>query len=139
MGNILKDKNSLYMDIAERVAQQSYAERKKVGAVLVKDKNIISFGWNGTPTGFDNTCENELGETKKEVLHAEANAICKLLKEGGVSSKGADLYVTLSPCMECSKLIVQVGIENVLYKEVYRDTSSLEFLEKCGINTHKIP
>ena len=123
----------LYIDIADRISQMSKAKRKKVGAVLVKDNNIISFGWNGMPSGFDNCCENELDETKPEVIHAEFNIIAKLARSLG-SSDGATLYLTLSPCFECSKLIIQSRIVRVVYKEEYRDVRPLEFLKTAGIS-----
>lgn len=135
----------LYMDIAKRISLMSYAERKKVGAVIVKDNNIVSFGYNGTPTGWDNKCEkvhcdfsgNEYTETIPEVIHAEANCICKCSKQG-ISSEGGTLYVTLSPCYECAKLIIQAGIKRVVYKELYRNSNSIEFLQKAGINVEQL-
>ena len=110
----------------------SHCKRKKVGALIVKDKMIISDGYNGTPTGFDNCCETEEGETKWMVLHAEANAILKV-SASAQSSKGATLYVTLSPCKDCSKLILQAGIIRVVYAIAYKDLSGVQFLEQAGI------
>ncbi len=121
-----------YMRMANEWGQLSYCKRKKVGALIVKDRMIISDGFNGTPSGFENTCETEDGATKWYVLHAEANAILKVASSTQ-SCKGATLYITLSPCTECSKLIYQSGIKRVVYSEKYRDTTGLEFLEKAGV------
>ena len=112
----------------------SYCKRRKVGALIVKDKMIISDGYNGTPTGFENVCEDDEGYTKWYVLHAEANAIAKV-SSSTQSTNGATLYITLSPCKECSKLIFQSGIKRVVYNKKYKDTSGLEFLEKAGVET----
>ena len=127
--------NSVYMNVAAEIAELSYAERKKVGCVIVKDASIISMGYNGTPVGFDNNCETMEGGdlvTKPEVLHAESNAIAKVAKSPNCSD-GADLYVTLSPCFECSKLIIQSGIRRVFYREQYRINDGINLLEKAGI------
>lgn len=129
----------LYIDMAKTVAKKSKAKRKKVGAVLVKDNNVISFGWNGTPSGFDNTCEIETQEglvTKPEVVHGEANCISKAAKST-ISTEGSTMFVTMSPCYECSKLLIQSGIKRVVYIEEYRDTSAIEFLEKAGVIVEK--
>jgi dCMP deaminase len=128
--------HNTYIEIAETISKHSKAERKKVGAVLVKNNRIISIGYNGTPSGFDNTCE-ENGITKKEVIHAESNCITKCARSNE-SSDGSSLYVTLSPCMECSKLIIQSGIKEVFYKEEYRDTDGIKLLNKANINCIKI-
>ncbi|HEY5687320.1 MAG TPA: dCMP deaminase family protein [Yeosuana sp.] len=121
-----------YLRIAEEWGNLSYCKRKKVGALIVKDKMIISDGYNGTPSGFENYCEDESGYTKWYVLHAEANAILKVA--GSTQScRGATLYITLSPCKECSKLIHQAGIIKVVYSEAYKDDSGLQFLKKAGI------
>ena len=128
--------DNTYIEIAEIISKHSKAERKKVGAVLVKNNRIISIGYNGTPSGFDNTCE-ENGITKKEVIHAESNCITKCARSNE-SSDGSSLYVTLSPCMECSKLIIQSGIKEVFYKEEYRDTDGIKLLNKANINCIKI-
>ena len=134
-----KDKyNKKYIEMAKCFSELSYAKRKKVGAVIVKDNTIISDGYNGTPTGFENECEDSEGNTKWYTLHAEANAIMKLCKIGGASSSGSTLYLTLSPCRECAKLILQAGIISVKYLEDYRDSSGLEFLLRAGINVEKI-
>lgn len=126
-----------YMDMAIALSQLSYAERAKVGCIIVnKGGQIVSQGYNGTPTGFDNCCEHD-GQTKHEVLHAESNAIAKCAKWGG-STDGATLYVTMSPCYECAKVIIQAGIARVVYNEVYRDESGLQLLESAGIETWKI-
>jgi len=124
------------MRMALEWAKLSYCERKKVGALIVKDRMIISDGFNGTPTGFENCCEEEVGDTKWYVLHAEANAILKVA--GSTQScKNATLYITLSPCKECSKLIHQSGIKRVVYANEYKDTSGVQFLEKAGVEiTH---
>jgi len=153
------DINKVYMNIAEEISQLSYAERKKVGCILVKDGTIISHGYNGTPYGFENDCEEyeeryydnpdaaellieygyELNNgiarklvTKREVLHAESNAISKVAKSSN-SAEDADLYVTLSPCFECAKLIIQSGIKRVFYREEYRQKDGLELLMRAGI------
>tara|TARA_R100000995_G_scaffold46934_1_gene22247 strand:- start:569 stop:1018 length:450 start_codon:yes stop_codon:yes gene_type:complete len=126
-----------YMDMAECWSTLSKAVRKKVGCLIVKDGTIISDGYNGTPSGFDNTCElqgpSETLITKPEVLHAESNAISKLAKSTQ-SSDGATLYATCSPCLECSKLIIQSGISRVVYGEKYRSDQGLELLKRAGIN-----
>ena len=121
-----------YLRMAKIWAENSYCERRKVGAIIVKDKMIISDGFNGTPSGFENICEDENKMTKPYVLHAEANAITKVAKSNN-SSKGATLYVTTSPCMECSKLIIQSGIKRVVFDEKYRITDGLDILERAGI------
>ena len=121
-----------YMRMANIWAENSYCERRKVGALIVKDKMIISDGYNGTPSGFENVCENEDGFTKPYVLHAEANAITKIARSSN-SSQGATMYVTASPCIECAKLIIQAGIRRVVYGEKYRLTDGIELLERAGI------
>ena len=123
-----------YLKMALEWGELSYCERRKVGALIVKDKMIISDGYNGTPTGFENFCEDDEGYTKWYVLHAEANAIAKV-SSSTQSTKGATLYITLSPCKECCKLIFQAGIIRVVYNKKYRDFSGLEFLEKAGVET----
>ena len=123
-----------YLKMALEWGELSYCKRRKVGALIVKDKMIISDGYNGTPTGFENICEDDEGYTKWYVLHAEANAIAKF-SSSTQSTKGATLYITLSPCRECSKLIFQSGIKRVVYNKKYKDTSGLEFLEKAGVET----
>ena len=119
-------------------AELSHCHRKKVGALIVKDRMIISDGYNGTPTGFENPCEDEEGYTKWYVLHAEANAILKVANSTQ-SCKGATLYITLSPCQQCSKLIHQAGIKKVVYANKYKDTTGLEFLEKAGVELTHLP
>ncbi|WP_290698755.1 dCMP deaminase family protein [Lacinutrix sp.] len=126
-----------YLRIAKEWGKLSHCKRKQVGALIVKGRMIISDGFNGTPTGFDNYCEDDEGYTKWYVLHAEANAILKVASSTQ-SCKGATLYITLSPCKECSKLIHQAGIVRVVYKEGYKDDSGLQFLEKAGIEIVKI-
>ncbi len=121
-----------YLKMALEWAKLSRCQRKQVGALIVKDKMIISDGYNGTPSGFDNCCEDEVGETKWEVLHAEANAILKVAASSQ-SCKGATLYITLSPCRDCSKLIYQAGIKRMVYAKGYRDATGLDFLEKAGV------
>ncbi len=126
-----------YLDMATVWARNSYCRRRQVGALLVKDRMIISDGYNGTPSGFENVCEDENGVTKPYVLHAEANAITKVAKSGN-SSEGATLYVTASPCLECSKLIIQAGIKRVVYKDSYRLADGIELLERAGIITEQV-
>lgn len=126
-----------YIAMAEIWAGNSYCKRRKVGALLVKDRMIISDGYNGTPSGFENVCEDELGVTKPYVLHAEANAISKVAKSGN-NSLGATLYVTASPCIECSKLIIQAGIKRVVYKDEYRLNDGVELLRKAGVEVEKV-
>lgn len=121
-----------YLRMARIWSENSYCERRRVGALIVKDKSIISDGYNGTPSGFENLCEDEEGHTKPYVLHAEANAITKVAKSGN-SSDGATLYVTASPCIECAKLIIQAGIRRVVYSEMYRYSDGIELLQKAGI------
>ena len=121
-----------YLAMAKRWGELSHCTRKKVGALIVKDRMIISDGYNGTPTGFENPCEDEENYTKWYVLHAEANAILKVA--GSTQScKGATLYLTLSPCRECSKLVYQAGIKRLVYDKTYKDTTGLEFLQKAGV------
>jgi dCMP deaminase len=127
-----------YLDIAKSISELSYAKRKKVGAIIVKDTMIISDGYNGTPTGFDNECEDSEGNTKWFTLHAEANAITKLVRYSGLPVDGSTLYITLSPCKDCCKLILQAGIKNVYYSELYRDSDGIEFLKSVNINTELI-
>jgi len=126
-----------YLRIAREWGQLSYCKRKKVGAIIVKDRMIISDGYNGTPSGFENTCEDADGLTNWYVLHAEANAILKVASSTQ-SSEGATLYITMSPCRECSKLIHQAGIKRVVYFEAYKDNSGITFLEKAGVETEHI-
>ena len=126
-----------YLEMAEIWAQNSYCKRRKVGALLVKDRMIISDGFNGTPSGFENICEDENGVTKPYVLHAEANAITKVAKSGN-NSDGSTLYVTSSPCLECSKLIIQSGIKRVVYQEEYRLTDGIDLLRRAGIEVIKL-
>ncbi len=121
-----------YLRIAKEWGLLSYCKRKQVGAIIVKDRMIISDGYNGTPTGFDNCCEDEEGLTRWDVLHAEANAILKVARSTQ-SCEGATLYITLSPCKECSKLIHQSGIKRVVYQNGYRDDSGIQFLKKAGV------
>jgi dCMP deaminase len=135
----------LYMAWAARTAQLSHARRLQVGAVIVKDDSVISYGYNGMPAGWDNDCENIVGynmgepmlKTKPEVLHAESNAIAKLAKSTN-SGLGATMFVTHAPCMECAKLIFQSGIGHVLYRDSYRDTGGVAFLEASGVKVEQI-
>ena len=127
-----------YLRMARIWSENSYCERRKVGALIVKDKMIISDGYNGTPSGFPNVCESSEGYTLPYVLHAEANAITKVARSNN-SSDGSTLYVTASPCMECSKLIIQSGIKRVVYSELYRITDGLDLLNKAGIETVHMP
>ena len=121
-----------YLRMAREWSKLSYCKRKQVGALIVRDKMIISDGYNGTPSGFENICEDEQGYTKWYVLHAEANAILKVA--GSTQScRGATLYITMSPCQQCSKLIHQAGIKRLVYHEGYKDNSGIQFLEKAGV------
>jgi len=131
--------DKLYIDIAQRVSEMSHAVRAHVGAIIVKDGRIISIGWNGMPSGWDNICEEDTGlygqlslETRKEVLHAESNAIAKLAKSNE-SGNGATIYCTHSPCIDCAKLIYQSGINKLLYNEDYNNNDGLEFLKNCDV------
>ena len=141
----------LYMAWADRTAQLSHARRLQVGAVIVKDDSVISYGYNGMPAGWDNNCEDGVGhvldkanniveirlKTKPEVLHAESNAIAKLAKSTN-SGLGATMFITHAPCMECAKLIYQSGIGHVLYRNSYRDTNGIDFIKKAGMKIDKI-
>lgn len=127
-----------YLKMAREWGKLSHCKRKQVGALIVKDRMIISDGFNGTPTGFDNCCEDEEGVTKWEVLHAEANAILKVAGSTQ-SADGATLYITLSPCTQCSKLIHQAGIKRVVYAEEYKDISGIYFLKKAGVIVNHLP
>ena len=129
------------MDWARRAAELSHARRLQVGAVVVKDDTVISYGYNGTPAGWDNNCEDTLEDgtlkTKPEVLHAESNAVAKLAKSIN-SGSGADIFITHAPCLECAKLIYQSGIRRVYFGKNYRDSSGIEFLQKSGIEVNKL-
>ncbi len=127
-----------YLRMALEWGKLSYCKRRQVGAIVVKDRMIISDGYNGTPTGFENICEDEEGYTKWYVLHAEANALSKLASSTQ-SSIGATLYITLSPCRECSKLIHQAGIKRVVYQTEYKDDSGLQFLRRAGVELLHLP
>jgi dCMP deaminase len=133
-----KKYDKAYLKMAKTWGQLSYCERKKVGALIVKDRMIISDGYNGTPSGFENVCEDEAHFTKWYVLHAEANAILKVAASTQ-SCKGATLYITLSPCKECSKLIYQSGIVRVVYSKAYKDVTGLDFLTKAGVALLHLP
>jgi dCMP deaminase len=149
----MKDKFiNAYMDVAERFAELSSARRLHVGAIVVKDDRIISIGYNGMPSGWDNNCEDEVVDsfagfegaihntrlrTKPEVLHAETNAIAKLAKSNE-SGMGATMFITHAPCLDCAKLIYQSGISSVLYRDTYRDTSGITFLKKSGIQVTQV-
>ncbi len=137
----LEEKQTLldrrYLKMAMIWAQNSYCRRRKVGALLVKDKMIISDGYNGTPAGFENICEDEFNHTKPYVLHAEANAITKVAKSNN-SSAGSTLYVTSSPCIECSKLIIQAGIKRVVFTENYRLDDGIDLLKRAGIEITQV-
>jgi dCMP deaminase len=121
-----------YLRLALSWAQLSHCARKKVGAIIVKDSIIISDGYNGTPAGFDNCCENDEGNTHWYVLHAEANAILKVAKSSN-NCKDATLYLTHSPCKDCSKLVLQSGIKRLVYQEAYKDASGIDFLKSAGL------
>lgn len=141
---------NLYMDVAKRMSQMSYATRLKVGAVIVKDSNIISYGWNGTVPGRDNCCEyNDMSlnngilhvvtRTKPDVIHAEENSLLKLARQG-ISGAGASMFCTHSPCIVCARMMVTVGIRELYYRDVYRDDGGLDFLkETLGFNVHHVP
>jgi dCMP deaminase len=118
-------------------AKLSHCQRKQVGALIVKDDMIISDGYNGTPSGFDNCCENDKGETQWYVLHAEANAILKVAKSTN-NARGSTLYLTLSPCKDCSKLILQAGIKKVVFVNLYKDSEGVDFLEAAGVEIEQI-
>jgi dCMP deaminase len=138
----MKDKkqnkyDKAYLRIASEWSKLSYCKRKQVGAIIVRDRMIISDGYNGTPSGFENCCEDEEGLTQWYVLHAEANAILKVARSTQ-SCENATLYITLSPCKECSKLIHQSGIKRVVYQMGYRDTSGVDFLKKAGVDVDQI-
>lgn len=126
-----------YIRMAKIWAENSYCVRRQVGALIVKDKMIISDGYNGTPSGFENICEDETGKTKPYVLHAEANAITKVAKSNN-SSEGATLYVTSSPCIECAKLIIQSGIKRVVYADSYHSMDGIDLLKRVGIEIVKV-
>jgi dCMP deaminase len=138
MSNKNWDLDKRYLRMAKVWAENSYCQRRQVGALIVKDKMIISDGYNGTPSGFENVCETEDGVTKPYVLHAEANAITKIARSGN-NSDGATLYVTDSPCIECSKLIIQAGIKRVVYGREYRLTDGIDLLKKAGIIIEYLP
>ena len=131
-------KDYLYMRMARVWAENSYCVRRQVGALMVKDQRIISDGYNGTPSGFENVCEDENNVSKPYVLHAEANAISKVARSHN-SSDGATLYVTASPCIECSKLIIQAGIKRVIYGEHYRLTDGIDLLKRAGVEVIYLP
>lgn len=126
-----------YLRMAQIWAENSYCKRRQVGALIVKDKMIISDGYNGTPVGFENVCEDDNDHTKPYVLHAEANAITKVAQSNN-SSNGATLYVTSSPCIECAKLIIQAGIKRVVFNEIYRLTDGIELMRRAGIICEQI-
>lgn len=143
----MNKKDILYLDIAKRVGLESHAVRAKVGAVLVRDDNILAYGYNGTPRGMSNECEENtyldhgdtvpiMQKTKREVLHAESNALAKVARSTN-SSEGSTLYVTLSPCFDCAKLIVQSGVKKVVYDKKYRDVDSITFLIENGIEVEQ--
>ena len=141
MGNKGKDGSALdlrYLRMARIWSENSYCTRRQVGALVVKDKMIISDGYNGTPSGFENICEDENDVTKPYVLHAEANAITKIARSGN-NSEGATLYVTDSPCIECSKLIIQAGIRRVIYAREYRLSEGADLLRRAGIEVKCLP
>ncbi len=141
MENKLKDKqlryDTAYLKMATEWGKLSHCTRKQVGALIVKDNAIISDGYNGTPSGFDNCCEDENGKTQWYVLHAEANAILKVAKSTN-NCVGATLYLTLSPCKDCSKLIIQAGITRLVYINNYKDTTGVDFLRKAGVQVEQL-
>lgn len=127
----------MYMDLAYRVADMSHCTRRKVGSILVKGDGIISHGWNGMPTGWENGCEDDTNTTKREVLHAESNLLMKLSRSTE-SGEGSSLLVTTSPCIDCAKLILQAGVIEVFYADEYRNMDGVDFLIKSGINVYRI-
>lgn len=131
-GERQKEFDRRYLQMARIWAENSYCLRRKVGALIVKNKMVISDGYNGTPAGFENICEDESGRTKPYVLHAEANAITKVAKSNN-SSDNSTLYVTSAPCMECSKLIIQAGIRRVVFSDLYHNSDGIELLQRAGI------
>jgi dCMP deaminase len=137
-GNKQEQFDRRYLEMARIWAKNSYCVRRQVGALIVKDKMIISDGYNGTPSGFENVCEDEAGKTKPYVLHAEANAITKVAKSNN-SSEGATLYITASPCIECAKLIIQSGIKRVVYFDQYHTDDGIKLLEKANIEILYMP
>ena len=132
----------LYMDMAARISEMSQGRRLKVGAVIIKGDNVISMGWNGMPSGMDNNCEIECEDgsliTKPETLHAESNALMKLVRTGGTGAEGATLYTTYSPCPECAKLIKQAGINRVVYRHNYRLLDGIEMLRELSVTVEKL-
>ena len=132
-----KELDSRYLRMARIWSENSYCKRRQVGAHIVKDKRIISDGYNGTPSGFENVCEDENNQTKPYVLHAEANAITKIARSNN-NSDGSTLYVTDSPCVECSKLIIQAGIRRVVYARDYRLTDGVDLLRRAGIEVEQL-
>ena len=124
------------MELANVVGQNSYSKRFKCGAIIVKDDNILAFGYNGTPRGWNNTCEDDANKTKREVLHAESNAIAKVARTTS-SAEGSTLYVSLSPCYDCAKLIHQAGVVRVVYGTPYRISDGIEFLKECGVKVDR--
>lgn len=131
-GDKQADFDTRYLKMAQIWAENSYCDRRKVGALIVRGRMIISDGFNGTPSGFENICEDETGKTKPYVLHAEANAITKVAKSNN-SSDNSTLYVTSAPCMECSKLIIQAGIRRVVFSDLYHNSDGIELLQRAGI------
>lgn len=129
--------HKLYLDITKLIAEMSYSERKKVGCCIVKNNNIISFGWNGNPAWMDNCCE-AADETLPTVIHSEMNAFGKLLKNGTSSVEGATMYLTMSPCYDCAKLIIQSGISRVIFIEEYRIKDAIDFLVESGISVFRL-
>ena len=140
--NAKQDKlDELYLDLADRISQMSVAVRSKVGCVIVKNGNLIAMGWNGMPAGMPNACEDVQDDgsliTKPEVLHSESNALMKLAQSGGIGAKDATLYVTLSPCPECAKLIKQSGISRVVYRHQYRLLDGIDMLKKLDVDVQQ--
>ena len=127
-----------YMDLAKRVAEMSHAKRNRVGTVIVKTDQTLATGWNGMPSGFDNLCERVENVTNPEVIHSEINALAKIARSGGMGALGATMYITLSPCVECAKMIIQSGIIKVIYAEEYRDLSGVNLLLATSISVKKL-
>lgn len=137
IGYVSPRMKAAHMKVAEVYAELSYAKRRKVGCVIVKNETIIAIGYNGTPVGWDNACEDENGNTKPEVIHAEQNAIDKITKSS-MSSVGAYLFVTTAPCIDCAKRILGSGIKNVYYRDTYRNTEGIDFLKKAGVEVEML-
>lgn len=130
--------DELWMTTAEAAAKMSHCKRRQVGCVIIKGGRPISSGWNGTPTGFDNCCEDQSNTTLPYTIHAEANALDKISRDGGLGAEGSDMYITTAPCLACAIRIANNGVRNVYYRDSYRDRSGIDFLTTANISTHQI-